>query len=166
MEEVFEFFKKPINITGKHARMAAEMWEQGCLENSYFSRLIDLYRIAAVVGFRMNRVAEVDHSGDDKKTIFLEQIMREKDNLEFLLQMMRLLESVESGLSKEEAVKKAFRDVDSFEEFAHAEKRFHSYVLGGIEELYERLVQRRVEIGGEYVDEKTSNLVSCIEYFS
>lgn len=166
MEEVLEFFKKPVNITGKHANMAEKMWEQNHPENGFFNRLIDLYRIAAVVGFRMNRTAEVDHSGEEKKTIFLEQIVKEKDNLEFLLQMMLLLESIEKGLTKEEAVKKAFQDPETWDDFMHAQNLFHAYALGGIEELFERLVRRTVDIGEEYIDEKTSNLVACIEYFS
>lgn len=47
----YEFFKKEFEFHGKHARMAGELWVKGDYEHTCFRRLIDLYMVAAVVGF-------------------------------------------------------------------------------------------------------------------
>ena len=47
----YEFFKKEFEFHGKHARMAGELWVKGDYEHTYFRRLIDLYMVAAVVGY-------------------------------------------------------------------------------------------------------------------
>ena len=51
----YEFFKKEFEFHGKHARMAGELWVKGDYEHTCFRRLIDLYMVAAVVGFRVGR---------------------------------------------------------------------------------------------------------------
>ena len=51
----YEFFKKEFEFHGKHARMAGELWVKGDYEHTCFRRLIDLYMVAAVVGFRVDR---------------------------------------------------------------------------------------------------------------
>ena len=58
----YEFFKKEFEFHGKHARMAGELWVKGDYEHTYFRRLIDLYMVAAVVGFRVDRKAKEDFS--------------------------------------------------------------------------------------------------------
>ena len=47
----YEFFKKEFEFHGKHARMAGELWVKGDYEHTCFRRLIDLYMVAAVVGY-------------------------------------------------------------------------------------------------------------------
>ena len=65
----YEFFKKEFEFHGKHARMAGELWVKGDYEHTYFRRLIDLYMVAAVVGFRVDRKAKEDFSPFGTKSI-------------------------------------------------------------------------------------------------
>ena len=165
MKMVYEFFKRPVQIQGKHARMAGELWNKDNYTEGYFKRLIDLYMVAPIIGFRMNRKAEVDTSGNDEKTIFLEQIISEKENLEFILQLILILEFSEE-LPARECIDKAFRNVEKKEDFDRYNKIFHDYMRGGIEELYERLVVTRLEIDKGVYGEKSEKILMLLKRFS
>lgn len=161
---VYEFFKKEFEFRGKHARMAGELCILNDYEHTYFRRVIDVYVLAAIVGFRLDRKAEVDISPNESKSIFPEQMIGAKEDLDFIMQMMMILENRER-LSAEESVKKAFKGVETKEEFEYYRNLFHSYVRGGVEELYERLVLRKGEVEEEFYDEKTANLMALLERF-
>ena len=105
----FEFFKKEFEFRGKHARMAQELWISNDYEHTYFKRLMDLYLVAAVVGFRVDRKAQEDYSPIEPKSIFPDQMIKEKENLEFIMQMMIMLEN-RGRLSDEECVKRHSAD--------------------------------------------------------
>ncbi|MCI8484419.1 MAG: hypothetical protein HFH41_08780 [Lachnospiraceae bacterium] len=160
----YEFFKKEFEFRGKHARMVSELCTLNDYQHTYFKRAIDVYVLAAVVGFRVDRKAEADYAPNESKSIFSEQMLGAKEDLDFLMQMMVMLEN-EDNVSLEERVKKAFRGAETQEEFEHYRDLFHSYVRGGVEELYERLVLRKAEVE-EFYDEKTANLMELLERFS
>lgn len=163
--EHYEFFKKEFEFRGKHAKMAGELWVANDYEHTYFKRLIDLYILAAVIGFRMDRRAEEDYSPFEPRSIFPEQMIKAKEDLQFIMQIMEMLE--EGGnLSKEEKVKKAFSDAESKEKFEQLRNRFNSYVRGGVEELYERLIIRKSEPGEPYYQDKTANMMELVERFA
>ena len=130
----YEFFKKEFEFHGKHARMAGELWVKSDYEHTYFRRLIDLYMVAAVVGFRVDRKAKEDFSPFGTKSILAEQIINAKEELDFIMQMMIMLDAKES-MTAEEAVKKAFRGAETEEEFQTYQSMFHDYVRGGGEGL-------------------------------
>lgn len=161
----YEFFKKEFQFYGKHARMAGELWVQNDYGHTYFKRLIDLYIIAAVVGFRVDRKAAVDYSPVDSKSVFSEQMLNAKEDLDFIMQMMIMLDN-KGVMAAEEAVKKAFRGASTKEEFDYYQEMFHSYVRGGVEELYERLVVRKAEPEDGFYDNKTANLMMVLERFA
>ena len=133
-------------------------------EHTYFRRLIDLYVVAAVIGFRVDRKAEADYAPNESKSIFPEQMTGAKDDLDFIMQMMMILEN-RRELGPEESVKKAFRGVETQEEFEYYRDLFNSYVRGGVEELYERLILRKSEVDEEFYDEKTANIMALMERF-
>lgn len=160
----YEFFKKEFEFRGKHARMAGELCTLNDYEHTYFKRVIDVYVLAAVVGFRVDRKAETDYAPNESKSIFSEQMLGAKEDLDFIMQMMIILENREN-MSPEESVKKAFRGPESKEEFEYYREMFNSYVRGGVEELYERLVLRKSEVEEEFYDEKTANLMALLERF-
>lgn len=159
----YEFFKKEIKIRGKHARMAGELWRSNDYEHTYMKRLIDLYLLAAVVGFRVNRKAAEEYSPIEPKTIFLEQVLAAKEDLDFILQMMIMLDN-KNKLDNDECVKNAFRGATTKEEFEEWQNMFDSYVRGGIEELYERLVIQQPDVENRYYDHKTANLMTVAEW--
>lgn len=160
----FEFFKKEFKFRGKHARMAGELWQSNDYEHTYFKRLIDLYMVAAVVGFRVDRQAEEDYSPFEEKSIFPEQMIHAKEDLDYLMQMMIMLDYRDS-VGTEESVKMAFRGPQSKEEFGSWQNRFNSYVRGGVEELYERFIVRKSEVDDEYYENKTSNIMELLKRF-
>lgn len=164
MAQTFEFFKKEFEFKGKHADMASELCCLNDYEHTYFKRLIDVYILAPIIGFRLNRKAEVDYSTTSTRSIFGEQMNKEKETLDFIMQMILLLENAEQDTS-EKCVDRAFRGVDSQEKYDEYYKLFHDYVRGGVEELYERLVVRKPEMDEELYDDKTANLYALMERF-
>ncbi len=161
----YEFFKKEFEFRGRHARMADEMCFLNDYEHTYFKRVIDLYVVAAVIGFRIDRKADMDYSPYESKSIFLEQMLKAKHDLDFIMQMVIMLEHV-GKLPKEECVKKAFRGVETKEEFEYYQNLFNSYVRGGVEELYERLIQHSPKDEEEFYDDKIAALMGVLERFT
>lgn len=164
MNQTYEFFKKEFEFKGKHADMVSELWRANDYEHTYFKRLIDIYILAPIIGFRLNRKAETDYSTTSTRSIFSEQMNKEKETLDFIMQMILLLEDGAQH-SCETSVERAFKGVDSQEKYDEYFKMFHDYVRGGVEELYERLVIRKPEMDEELYDEKTANIYALIERF-
>ena len=56
-EKIYDYFRTdPIVLNGRFSRYADAMWVQNTIEDkSKFSRLLDLYAVAAIIGFRKNR---------------------------------------------------------------------------------------------------------------
>lgn len=165
MKENYEFFKKEFQFQGKHAKMVEELWNKDNYSKTFFRRLIDLYILASIIGFRMNRKEVVDTSGNEVKSIFPEQLLREKETLDFIMQMIIMLEASEKE-SPADCIYKAFRGAETKEDYDCLYKLFNDYVRGGVEELYERLVVRRPELDNIYRDVKTANIMAVVERFS
>lgn len=134
-------FKKNVAIYGKHSQYVDEL-----TNNKFFHRAIDAYINAAVVGFRYNRKSTRDKSAaykDAKTTIFAEQMIKESPTIEFIYRLILLLENCTND-SLEDRINRAFRD-DSLEDVSDRHKEnmevFNSYILGGIEILYEKLLE-------------------------
>lgn len=161
----FEFFKSEYKIYGKHARMAGELCQLNDYERTYFKRLVDIIPIAAIIGFRLNRKAKQDYSPVEPKTVFLQQMLNVKEECDFILQMMIMLEDA-AELPAEEAVKRAFRSAQTKEEFDRYQEMFDAYVRGGIEELYECLIIRKADSDDAFYDNKTANLMALFERFA
>lgn len=143
MEKTYEFFKKQISVTGKHANMAKAIWQKDNGKESYFRRFVDLYKLAPVVGYLADRKAEKDMSFAEDATVFLEQVLKEREELETILQMLLMVEYTDCGrYTQEEAVKKVFRGPKTEEEFKECMDLFDGYVRGGIEVLYEELITK------------------------
>lgn len=162
MQQTFEFFKGKYELRGKHAVMTDELCHVSDVGNNYFKRVVDVCIIAAIVGFRYDRKANIDYSSDETKTVFSEVMLKEKDTFDFLLQNMLILEHAKT-MNTKEAVMKAFRGAQTKEEFIVYNKMFDDYVRGGVEELYESLIVRKPEPDETYNDEKTANMMALLE---
>lgn len=160
----YEFFKTDYKFRGKHAKMVSELWALNDYEHTYFKRLVDIIPLAAVIGFRMSRKSVEDYAPVETKTVFLQQMLNAKEDLDFIMQMMIMLENG-GKLSQEQAVKKAFRGPETKEEFEQYQDMFDSYVRGGVEELYERLVVRKADGDDAFYENKTANLMVLLERF-
>lgn len=159
----YEFFKKAYDFRGKHARMVSELWEKNNYEHTYFKRLLDVYIMGAVLGIRLDRKAEPDYAPVEERTIYLEQMLGAKDELDFIMQMMLMLDDT-GNKSADECIRCAFKGAESKEEFERYNKMFESYMLGGVEELYERLVLEGGENSG-VGDDKTKDMMELFERF-
>ena len=88
----FEFFKKQFEFVGKHARMVSELCVSNDYEHTYFKRYIDVYIFAAIIGIRIDRKASRDYSPVETKSILPEQMINAKEDLDFIMQMMVMLD--------------------------------------------------------------------------
>lgn len=136
-------FDKNIIIVGKHSSYIDMLKEKG-----FFKRHLDAYINAAIVGFQYNRIGVEDNKSEpykDKRTqIHTEQLIGESATLEFIYRLIMLLDK-KDALPIEDRISRAFRE-DSIEEIntKHQENMalFKSYVLGGIEVLYEKIIEK------------------------
>ncbi len=161
----YEFFKSEYKFRGKHAKMVGELCYLNDYEHTYFKRLVDIIPVAAIIGFRMNRKAAEDYAPVETKTVFLQQMLHVKEDLDFIMQMMMILEHAEK-LPQEQAVKAAFRGAETKEEFERYQQMFDAYVRGGVEELYERLIIRKADGDDLFYENKTANLMTLVERFA
>ena len=78
--ENYKFFNDPYKFSGKHARMVSELWSLNDYEHSYFKRLIDIYIVAAILGFRIDRKAKRDYAPVEQRTVFGEELKQKKSS--------------------------------------------------------------------------------------
>lgn len=120
-----------------------------------FQRNVDVFMIAPIVGFIYGRRADLDNSQPDR-TINFAQMTYCKNDLLFNYRLISLLDSnYEADSSKR--LDKAFRYMGTPQAEAD-EKRYEEYLRGGIDVLYEKLVQP----GSDY----QKNLIAFLEDFN
>ncbi len=158
-EANYSYFRTDVVLTGKHARYCDALWEQNQIKNSYFTRLVDLYVFAAIVGFRARKRCKQDSNDDDKRTIQAAQII----NTMILPELMKTFILLGNDGSDETRVNRAFRGPSSDEEFKDDVEMFNSYVRGGIEILYDELVLRELDLNDKYTDKKIGNLMALLD---
>lgn len=156
-----EYFRKDVIISGRHATLVDEMWKQNDIDNSFFKRLVDLYTIAPVIGLRTGRKAVEDNSTDNKRTIQLAQIMTRREDLMTIMQIILLTDDTDN-LTVEQKVDRTFRGPTNEEEFNKNVALFDSYVRGGIEVLYEKLINRALSVDDPYTDRKIGNIMALL----
>ena len=125
---------KDFNVTGKHATMFVELTEK-----KFFEYFWQIYVTAPLVGFIYKRKAEPE-SSDFKKTIFLSQLTPRLEFIHFIYKLIVLADSKHEG-SPEERIKKAFLNIDT-DQAKPDEDLFLRYLLGGVEVLYEKLIEK------------------------
>ena len=131
-------FDKEYSFRGKHCDYVIKLTaEYDAKKHKLFSTNYDVYAIAPIIGFLYGRKAELDKSGDSTK-IFPYKLMKEQQNLLFNYRLIMILDkNHESDFN--ERLNKAFRYYGS-EKAAPDEELYESYVRGGVEVLYEKLI--------------------------
>ena len=131
-------FDKEYSFRGKHCDYVIKLTaEYDDKKHKLFSTNYDVYAIAPIIGFLYGRKAELDKSGDSTK-IFPDKLMKEQQNLLFNYRLIMILDkNHESDFN--ERLNKAFRYYGS-EKAAPDEELYESYVRGGVEVLYEKLI--------------------------
>jgi len=134
-------FDKEYDILGKHAIYVRFLARDFKINGqSLFERYLDVYMTGAIFGLLYNRTAPRDTSLPEEANIPASAFNTSRNDCIFLYRLVMLLEQ-STNVTPDERVDRAFRD-DADEK--HKDKLaanmnlFHSYVLGGIEVLYEK----------------------------
>ncbi|HAA81074.1 MAG: hypothetical protein JG775_2595 [Defluviitaleaceae bacterium] len=134
-------FEREYAFKGKHATYVKKLSEV------LFPRYIDVYIIAPIVGLYYNRTASIDETEDDTAKIFAEQLVAERKHLEFAYKLVILC--YKNDNFNEDFEKRIERVFSTDEEVIKENmKIFNEYVLGGIEVLYEKIIE---ENDGDYI---------------
>ena len=128
---------KDFNFTGKHAIMVEELKQSGT-----FEYLWQIFVVAPIIGFIYKRKA--DNDPGENKTIFLSQLSPRQSDIYFIYKLILLADKVNCE-SSEERIKKAFMTIDT-EEAKPDEQLFYSYLLGGVEVLHEKLLEKSSDL--------------------
>lgn len=132
-------FDKTIVIKGKHGAYANAL-----KENGFFPRIIDVYTNAAIIGFIHNRKGTKDNDSEFKNVetkINFEQVNNELAHFILTYRLILLLDN-QKELDLDSRINRAFKDdsLENQENHIANFKVFNSYVLGGIEILYENIL--------------------------
>lgn len=132
-------FRKQYRFTGTHAKMVNELTANfdSLSKSSLFEHNYDVYINAPIIGFLYNRKGVKNSNGEvPDQNIFPEQMINNSEQLKYLLRLILLLDS-DYEKNEEKRLDKAFRDLGKDENDLLL---FDSYVLGGVEVLYEKLI--------------------------
>lgn len=134
-------FDKEYSFKGTHAEKVNKLTAKFDNKNQLFKRNLDVYMMAPIVGFLYQRKANVNNGdGSQKPTkIFPQQLIENGDDLAFNYRLIMLLDKKNAD-KVDDRVDKAFRKFNS-EQAAEDEKLYEQYVLGGIDILYEKLIE-------------------------
>jgi len=139
-------FDKIYSFRGKHAKMVNKLTgEFDNNQNKLFEHNYDVYKLAPMIGFLYQRKAVVDTSDGITTKIFVEQLMDNQDDFMFNYRLIMLLDKGNEP-DAEKRIEKAFRGIENKED----EALYESYVRGGVEVLYEKLMED-VKAPDEYV---------------
>ena len=142
-------FDKQYRFTGSHAEkvnaLTAIFDEES--KAKLFERNLDVYINAPLIGFLYRRKGIKDTNGDiSPQNIFPEQMINASDELKYILRLILLLDT-ENESDENERLDRAFRHFGQDADLA----LFDQYVLGGVEVLYEKLIEGAGE-ASEYIN--------------
>ena len=162
MNNTIDYFCKDIKFTGKHAEYIDELWKQNNIQNSYIKTLYELYGLSAIIGLKLKRKGLKDSSGSVSRNLQVAQMNPYKNVLMTVMHIVLLLDDGDM-LSDEEKVRRAFSPPKTEEERDRKMELFNSYVRGGIEYLYEELIERPLSNEDEYTDIKAANIIALLK---
>lgn len=138
-------FNKQYRFKGRHAQRVDLL--TGAFDEfskaKLFERNVDVYANAPLIGFLYGRTADVDNlKNPETNQVYSQNVMGDRviystEELLFNFRLIMLLDSnYESDAKKR--IDKAFRISDNN---TSDEERFDSYVRGGVDVLYEKLIE-------------------------
>lgn len=142
------------NFYGTHAIRADELKSLG-----FFDRLVDILAVAPLLGFGYGRTADRNDQDDADKSMFRAQLAKVDAQLELDYKTIMLLDK-EHTPDEAERFEKAFQTAPD-QRLPEDLERFESYVRGGIDFLYEKLVG-----SGNTPYERLMELHELVESFS
>ena len=157
-------FDKQYRFKGSHAIRVDKLTSvfEPASKAKIFDRNIDIYANAPLIGFLYRRLAEADDERNPEtgqiynENVMGDRVIQSKEELLFNFRLIMLLD-VEYESDVEKRINKAFRNMgdDSADE-----ERFDSYVRGGIDVLYEKLIE-----GAKSPKDYINNLYEFLDEF-
>ncbi|WP_409969114.1 hypothetical protein RFF05_03970 [Bengtsoniella intestinalis] len=147
-------FDKQYRFKGRHALRVDQL--TSAFDNSstakMFERNVDVYANAPLVGFLYGRLAAADDTKNPEtnqvynQNVMGDRVIYSQEELMFNFRLIMLLDSKhEADLQKR--IDKAFRHMG---DDPSDEERFNSYVRGGVDVLYEKLIEGATD-ANEYI---------------
>lgn len=139
-------FDKEYSFKGKHADMVEKLTGSFSVANvdgtsqikhKIFERNYDVYLLAPIIGFLYRRTANIDTSSNNTTKVFPDIQMKNIDDLRFNYCLIMLLDT-NNEPNAESRIEKAFRGIENKDD----EVLYDSYVLGGVEVIYEKIFER------------------------
>ena len=157
-------FDKQYRFKGKHALYVSQLTSAFDEDSKaqLFSRNVDVYANAPLIGFLYGRKADLDDlKNPETNQVYNQNIMGDRviysqEELLFNFRLIMLLDK-EYEPDEDKRIDKAFRHMGNEPE---DEERFDSYVRGGVEVLYEKLIE-----GGTEPDDYINHLYEFVEEF-
>lgn len=152
-------FDREYSFRGIHAERVNKLTAKFDDSTKLFERNFDVYIIAPIVGFMYGRKADIDRESDETTKIWADLLMKEKPNLMFNYRLIMLLDK-ENEPNLDKRIDKAFRLYEK-EEAKPDEELYEQYVRGGVDVLYEKLMEN-----AESPEDYIKNLYDFIEEFN
>lgn len=141
-------FDKQYIFKGEHALRVDQLTSvfDESSKAKLFSRNIDVYINAPLIGFLYGRMADVDDSKNPEtgqvwtENVMGDRVIYSQEELMFNFRLIMLLDK-QYEPDEEKRIDKAFRHMGDDPE---DEKRFDGYVRGGVDVLYEKLIDGAV----------------------
>lgn len=149
-------FNKEFVFKGKHAGYVTQLVDKKA--SGLLNRNMDVYLLAPIIGLYYNRTSTEDKGATNTTKIFAEVIIKEQLKLEFIYRIIMLLHGSETS---EEKIKRAFHDDTNDEKMKNNMRIFDAYVLGGVEVLYEKLLEDAID-----QDDFLDNLYQLVDEFN
>lgn len=133
-------FDKQYRFTGSHAEKVSALTSifDETTKAKIFERNLDVYINAPLVGFLFKRKDSKNSNGTvADQSIFPEQLINASDKLKYIFRTILILDT-EYEPNEEARMDKAFRKFGANEADLAL---FDSYVLGGVNVLYEKLIE-------------------------
>lgn len=160
------YFTNEYTFVGKHAKYVME------LKDVLFDRNVDIFLLAPILGLAYNRKSSIDNSSQDKTKIFGDMMIKVQAKNIF---NFRLCVLTSDAFTEEEKKDLAFKyysgdDEDHKDLFNKGTKIFNQYLLGGVEILYENMLQNNSKYNGKpddvkYLNDMVKNIVEFIDSY-
>ena len=157
-------FDKQYRFRGRHAVRVDKL--TGVFDSDskakLFDRNVDVYTNAPLVGFLYGRRAEIDNEKNPEtnqvynQNVMGDRVIYSQEELTFNFRLIMLLDK-DYEPNEDKRIDKAFRHMG---DDPADEERFNSYVRGGVDVLYEKLIE-----GASSLDDFISRLYDFIEEF-
>ena len=157
-------FDKQYRFRGRHAVRVDKL--TGVFDSDskakLFDRNVDVYANAPLVGFLYGRRAEIDNEKNPETNqvynqyVMGDRVIYSQEELTFNFRLIMLLDK-DYEPDEDKRIDKAFRHMG---DDPADEERFDSYVRGGVDVLYEKLIE-----GASSPDDFISRLYDFIEEF-